>query len=71
MTPKGPLLLYSSINSVIHLVDTAKNQQIPFDLSLSPTLSTDMKDNLRILSVKFCEDGSELLAGCTGGKLCL
>lgn len=63
--------VYSSINSMIQLVDTKKNCQIPFDLSLSSTLDNGLKDKVWVMSVKFCKDGSEVLAGCTQGGLCV
>ncbi len=71
---RGPQILYSSINSVVHLAEPQKNNNYLFDIATSPLLAEANEENklqLGIWSLKFSGDGTQVLAGTTGGGLCL
>eukprot|EP00826_Nyctotherus_ovalis_P053919 TRINITY_DN7038_c0_g1_i1.p1 TRINITY_DN7038_c0_g1~~TRINITY_DN7038_c0_g1_i1.p1 ORF type:complete len:321 (-),score=42.67 TRINITY_DN7038_c0_g1_i1:116-1078(-) len=69
-TENGPLMLYTSLNSVAHIVNPISGTDTPFDLSQFP-LSSEQKKFLKVLAMKFSSDGSEVIAGCTNGGLCI
>lgn len=68
--PNGPLLLYTSLNPVAHIINPTNGNDLSFDLSDFP-LSTKDQKYLRILSMRFSNDGSEVIAGCTNGGMCM
>ena len=71
--PNGPQMIYSSINSVVHLVNPLKNSVTPFDFSDSQLVQDNEEDSYMfgIWSVKFSGDGREVIAGTTKGGLCM
>jgi len=68
------MILYSSINPTVHLIDPNKKKIIPLDFSNSPLISDEINESsfyFGIWSIKFSGDGSEVIAGCTSGGLCM
>lgn len=66
MSPDQRSILYSSWSSKIHLIDCASGRQTAYSMPFPPSLR-----NFCTFSLKWAADSRSLLAGCSGGRVCI